>query len=312
MVGKRAVCSLARSRHGRDVTRHERLPGELSAYAQSAATVTAIRVEGNKRIEPETVRTYLTFNVGDPYDLAKVDESLKALFATGLFQDVRIRREGGTVVIVVVENPIVAKVAFEGNKQVEDDSLSSEVQLKPRTVYTRARVQADVQRILDVYRRQGLYATQVDPKIINLENNRIDVVFEINEGPSTKVRAINFIGNVAFSDSQLRYVISTTQTNLLSFLKSTNIYDPDRLNLDRELLRQFYLKNGYADIRVLSATADLDRDGQGFFITFAIDEGEKYRFGDIDVEIGTAPSRPQSVATGLPDPIRARLRRSKS
>ena len=211
-------------------------------------------------------------------------ESLKALFATGLFQDVRIRREGGTVVIVVVENPIVSRVAFEGNKEVEDDALTAEVQLKPRTVYTRARVQADVQRILDVYRRQGLYAAQVDPKIIKLENNRIDVVFEINEGPTTKVRAINFIGNTAFSDSQLRYVISTTQTTLLSFLKNTNIYDPDRLNLDRELLRQFYLKNGYADVRVISATADLDRDGRGFFITFTIDEGAKYRFGDIDIE----------------------------
>ena len=263
--------------------------GELSAYAQAGPAVGAIRVEGNKRVEPETVRTYLTFNVGDPYDLAKVDESLKALFATGLFQDVRIRREGSTVVIVVVENPIVSRVAFEGNKEVEDDALTAEVQLKPRTVYTRARVQADVQRILDVYRRQGLYAAQVDPKIIKLENNRIDVVFEINEGPTTKVRAINFIGNTAFSDSQLRYVISTTQTTLLSFLKSTNIYDPDRLNLDRELLRQFYLKNGFADVRVISATADLDRDGRGFFITFTLDEGPKYRFGDIDVET-TLPS----------------------
>ncbi|MGC2410779.1 MAG: outer membrane protein assembly factor BamA [Methyloceanibacter sp.] len=258
--------------------------GELSAHAQSAGTISAIRVEGNKRVEPETVRTYLTFNVGDPYDLAKIDQSLKALFATGLFQDVRIRREGSTVVIIVVENPIVAKVAFEGNKEVANDSLVSEVQLKPRTVYTRARVQADVQRILDVYRRQGMYAAQVDPKIIKLENNRIDVVFEINEGPTTKVRHINFIGNSAFSDSQLRYVISTTQTNWLSFLKGTNIYDPDRLNLDRELLRQFYLKNGYADVRIVSAIADLDRDGRGFFITYTVDEGQRYRFGDVDVE----------------------------
>lgn len=258
--------------------------GSTPAYAQSAGTIRAIQVQGNKRVEPETVRTYLTFTVGDPYDLAKVDESLKALFATGLFQDVRIRRDGSTVTVVVVENPIVAQVAFEGNKEVEDDALVAEVQLKPRSVYTRARVQADVQRILDVYRRQGMYAAQVNPQIINLDNNRINVVFEINEGPSTKVRAINFIGNSAFSDSQLRYVISTTQTNWLSFLKSTNIYDPDRLNLDRELLRQFYLKNGYADARILSATADLDRDGRGFFITFTIDEGEKYKFGDIDVE----------------------------
>jgi outer membrane protein insertion porin family len=256
--------------------------GESSAYAQGI--IQDIRVEGNKRVEPETVRSYLTFSTGDAYDPAKVDESLKALFATGLFQDVRIRREGSTIVIVLLENPIVSRVAFEGNREVEDETLAAEVQLKARAVYTRARVQADVQRILDVYRRQGLYAAQVDPKIINLDNNRIDVVFEISEGPSTKVRAINFIGNSAFSDSQLRYVISTTQTNLLSFLKGTNVYDPDRLNLDRELLRQFYMKNGYADVRIVSATADLDRDGRGFFITFTIEEGERYRFGPIDVE----------------------------
>jgi len=256
--------------------------GDLSAHAQGV--IQNIRVEGNKRVEPETVRSYLTFTAGDAYDPAQIDESLKALFATGLFQDVRIRREGSTVVIVVEENPIVARVAFEGNREVEDDTLASEVQLKARAVYTRARVQADVRRILDVYRRQGYYAAAVNPKIINLDNNRIDVVFEISEGPTTKIRAINFIGNEAFSDSQLRFVISTTQTNLLSFLKGTNIYDPDRLSLDRELLRQFYLKNGYADARILSATADLDRDGRGFFVTFTISEGERYRFGAIDVE----------------------------
>lgn len=256
--------------------------GDFSAHAQGV--IQNIQVEGNKRVEPETVRSYLTFSVGDTYDPAQIDESLKALFATGLFQDVRIRREGAAIVIVIVENPIVSRVAFEGNKEIEDDTLASEVQLKPRAVYTRARVQADVQRILDLYRRQGMYAAQVDPKIINLDANRIDVVFEINEGIATKVRAINFIGNSAFSDSQLRFVISTTQTNILSFLKGTNVYDPDRLSLDRELLRQFYTKSGYADVRIVSATADLDRDGRGFFITFTIDEGERYRFGLIDVE----------------------------
>jgi len=257
--------------------------GDLSASAQSAV-IRSIVVEGNRRVEPETVRSYLTFSSGDTYDPAAVNQSLKTLFATGLFQDVRIRRQGSTVIIVVVENPIVSRVAFEGNREIEDDTLASEVQLKPRAVYTRARVQADVQRILTLYRRQGLYAAQVNPKIINLDNNRIDVVFEITEGPTTKVRAINFIGNHAFSDSQLRFVITTTRTNWLSFLKSTNIYDPDRLSLDKELLRQFYMKNGYADARVVSATADLDRDGRGFFITFTIEEGEKYHFGNIDIE----------------------------
>jgi outer membrane protein insertion porin family len=256
--------------------------GDSSAHAQGA--IQNIRIEGSKRIEPETIRSYLTFTAGDTYDAAQIDESLKTLFATGLFQDVRIRREGGTVVVIVVENPIVSRVAFEGNREVDDETLAAEVQLKPRAVYTRARVQADVGRILAVYRRQGLYAAQVDPKIINLDNNRIDVAFEINEGPTTKVRAINFIGNHAYSDSQLRYVISTTQTNILSFLKGNNIYDPDRLNLDRELLRQFYLRSGYADIRITSATADLDRDGRGFFITFTVEEGQRYRFGAIEIE----------------------------
>jgi outer membrane protein insertion porin family len=257
--------------------------GELSASAQGAV-IRSIVVEGNRRVEPETVRSYLTFSTGDTYNPAEVDQSLKTLFATGLFQDVRIRRQGGTIIVIVVENPIVNRVAFEGNEEIEDSTLASEVQLKPRAVYTRARVQADVQRILHLHRRQGLYAAQVEPKIIRLDANRVDVVFEITDGQSTKVRAINFIGNRAFSDSQLRYVITTTRTNLLSFLKNTNIYDPDRLNLDRELLRQFYLKNGYADARIISATADLDRDGLGFFITFTIDEGERYRFGYIDIE----------------------------
>jgi outer membrane protein insertion porin family len=271
--------------------------GDFSAHAQGV--IQTIRVEGSKRIEPETVRSYLSLTAGDTYDAALIDESLKTLFATGLFQDVRIRREGGTVIVIVVENPIVSRVAFEGNREVDDETLASEVQLKPRAVYTRARVQADVGRILNVYRRQGLYAAQVDPKIINLDNNRIDVVFEINEGPTTKVRAINFIGNHAFSDSQLRYIISTAQTNILSFLKGNNIYDPDRLNLDRELLRQFYLKSGYADIRITSATADLDRDGRGFFITFTIDEGPRYRFGVIEIESALPSLRVEELSRYL-------------
>ena len=270
--------------------------GEFSAHAQGAS-IQAIRVEGNKRVEPETIRAYLTFAPGDSYDPAQIDESLKVLFATGLFQDVRIRRDGGTIVVVVVENPIVSRVAFEGNREVDDEALIAEVQLKSRSVYTRARVQADVQRILNVYRRQGLYGAQVDPKIINLDTNRIDVVFEISEGPATKVRAINFIGNSAYSESQLRYIITTSQTNILSFLKGNNIYDQDRLSLDRELLRQFYMKNGYANVRIVSATADLDPGGRGFFITFTIDEGERYRFGTVNVE-----SALPSLNTGLLGP----------
>lgn len=255
-----------------------------AANAQGAAVIRSIVVKGNRRVEPETVRSYLQFAPGDRYSPVKANDSLKALFATGLFSDVRIGRRSTTVIVTVVENPIVNRVAFEGNAEVKDDALVAEVQLKARAVYTRARVQSDVQRINDVYRRQGRFAARVEPKIINLPHNRVDLVFEIQEGPKTTVRSIAFVGNDAFSDSQLREVITTTETGLLSFLKSTNIYDPDRLNLDRELLRQHYLKTGYADARVVSAVADLDRDGEGFFITFTVDEGEQYRFGNIDLE----------------------------
>ncbi len=253
------------------------------AYAQSV-TIRAIRVSGNRRVEPETVRSYLRFTIGDRYSEFKVDASLKALFATGLFSDVVIDLQGNVVLITVVENPVINRVAFEGNSEVDNDTLKTEVQLKPRAVFTRSRVQSDVQRILDVYRRQGRFAAHVEPKTIQLAHNRVDLVFEITEGIATKVKSINFIGNSAFSNSQLRDIITTTATNWLSFLKPTNVYDPDRLNLDRELLRQFYLKNGYADARVVSAFAELDRDGSGFFITFTIEENQLYTFGDVRVE----------------------------
>lgn len=269
------------------------------AYAQSGGVIRAIRVEGNRRVEPETVRSYLQFSTGDRFDEGAVDESLKSLFSTGLFADVQIRMSGGTAVVTVVENPIINRVAFEGNDEVDDDTLKSEVQLKPRGMFTRARVQSDVQRILDVYRRQGRFAARVEPKIIQLEHNRVDLVYEINEGPDTKVKSINFIGNNAFTDGQLEDVITTTETGFLSFLKPTNIYDPDRLNLDRELLRQFYLKNGYADARVISATADLDQAGNGFFITFVVEEGELYTFGDITVDSALASVNPETLYSEL-------------
>ena len=263
--------------------------------AQADSSIQRIRVAGNRRVEPETVRSYLRFNIGDAYDPGKVDQSIKSLFATGLFSDVRIDREGAGVLVTVVENPVINQVAFEGNKEVEKETLRNEVQLKQRAVYTRARVQADVQRILDVYRRQGRFAARVDPKIIELDNNRVNLVFEIDEGGATKVKAINFIGNRAFSDSQLRDIITTSQSGLFDFLKGTNIYDPDRLALDKELLRQYYMKNGYADVRVVSAGAELDRDGSGFFITFVIDEGELFNFGTIDIQSSLAPVDPKSL-----------------
>jgi outer membrane protein insertion porin family len=257
-----------------------------SSAAIAQGVVRSIEVEGNRRVEADTVRSYLQFNVGDSYDAGKVDGSLKALFATGLFADVSIDSNGSVVIVKIVENPVVNQVAFEGNSEVDTDTLRNEVQLKPRTVFTRARAQADVQRILDVYTRQGRFAASVEPKIIELEQSRVNVVFEIVEGGATKVKGVNFVGNSAFNDEQLRDIISTTQQGWFDFLKGTSIYDPDRMNLDRELLRQYYLKNGYADARVTAAQADLDRDGSGFVITFAIEEGLQYNFGAVTVENG--------------------------
>jgi outer membrane protein insertion porin family len=263
----------------------------VPAEAQGA-TIRAINVSGNKRVEPETVRSYLQFSVGSPYDPAKVDGSIKALFGTGLFSDVRIDRSGADVIVTVVENPVINQVAFEGNSEVDTDTLRNEVQLKPRSVFTRARVQADVQRVLDVYRRQGRYAATVEPKIIELEQDRVNLVFEIAEGGATKVKGIHFVGNKAFSDNQLRDVVSTTEKGWFDFLKGTAIYDPDRMSLDRELIRQYYLKNGYADVQVTAANAELDRDGSGFFITYSIEEGEAYQFGGINIESTVAAIDP--------------------
>ncbi len=267
--------------------------GVTAAHAQSV--IREIRVEGNRRVEAETVRSYLQFSTGDSYDAGKVDASLKALFSTGLFSDVSIDQVGSAAVVTVVENAVINQVAFEGNSEVDTDTLRAEVQLKPRSVYTRARVQADVQRILDVYTRQGRYAAAVEPKIIELEQSRVNLVFEITEGGATKVKGINFTGNSAFSDTQLRDIISTTSSGWFDFLKGTSIYDPDRLNLDRELLRQYYLKNGYADARVVAANADLDRDGSGFVVNFAVEEGELYTFGSVAVENSLAGVDPVAL-----------------
>ena len=255
------------------------------ASDQAGAVIRDIKVTGNNRIEPETVKPHLKLAKGDRYDTHKADESLKSLYATGLFKDVNINLRGSTLVVSVTENPLIARVAFEGNKDIKPELLTKVVQTKTNGTYSRAKVEADVQRILDLYRRQGYYTVQVDPKMIEKDHGRVDVVFEIKEGPETKVMAINFIGNASFSDAELRGVISTSQSGLLDFLKPTAFYDPDRLNYDRELLRRFYVKNGFADMRVVSAIADTDRDGKGFFVTFTVNEGPRYTFGALDLDV---------------------------
>lgn len=257
------------------------------AHAQSAGgRVSDIEVQGTQRIDPGTVRSYMLIQPGDLFDANRLDRSLKALFATGLFADVTIRREGDALVVSVVENPIINRIAFEGNKRIDDEELSREVELRPRVVFTRTRAQQDVQRIVEIYRRSGRYGVTVEPKVIQQEQNRVDLVFEIDEGELTPVQTISFIGNKRFSDSTLRGVIQTKEYAFYRFLSNADTYDPDRLSFDRELLRRFYLESGYADFRVLSAVAELTPNREAFVVTFTVEEGEPYNFGTIGFDIG--------------------------
>jgi outer membrane protein insertion porin family len=257
-----------------------------TAEAQSilaGGMIEEIRIEGAQRVDATTVRSYMRVNPGEPFDPVKIDSSLKSLFATGLFADVTLRREGSALIVVVTENPIINQIGFEGNLRIDDEILDAEVELRPRVVFTRTKVQSDLQRILELYRRQGRFAATVDAKVIQLEQNRVDLVFEINEGPTTKIQSINFIGNREFSDGSLRDEIATSETAFWRFLSTTDTFDPDRLTFDRELLRRFYLKEGYADFQILSVVAELTPDRESFIITFTLEEGVQYQVGEIEV-----------------------------
>jgi outer membrane protein insertion porin family len=253
------------------------------AQIPSGGTISEIRIEGTQRVEPETVKSYLRVSPGDTFDSQRLNQSLKSLFATGLFTDVTLRREGDALIVHVVENPVINRVAFEGNSKLKDETLNQEIQSKPRTVYTREKIKADVDRILELYRRSGRFAATVDPKIIRLSQNRVDLVFEINEGEFTGVRSISFLGNHAFSSDRLRGIISTKESRWWRFLSTSDTYDPDRLSYDQDLLRKFYLSQGYADFRVVSAVAELTPSRDGFLIAFTVEEGDRYKFGRIDL-----------------------------
>jgi outer membrane protein insertion porin family len=253
------------------------------AYAQTL-TVNSIIVQGNQRVESDTIRSYFRPGPNGRLDAFQIDEGVKALYSTGLFRDVRPSIQGGRLIITVVENPVINRIAFEGNKKVKDDQLRSEIQSKERGTLSRPVVQADVARLVEVYRRSGRFDIRIEPKIIELPNNRVDLVFEINEGGKTGVKSIQFIGNQVYSSYRLKDVIKTSETGLLAFLQTGDIYDPDRIEADRELLRRFYLKHGFIDVRVVSAIGEYDPSRRGFVVTFTIEEGEQYRFGSVDVQ----------------------------
>ena len=253
-----------------------------------AQTVASISVEGNRRVEVETIRSYFKPGPGGRLGQAQIDDGLKALIETGLFQDVRINQVGGRLVVTVVENAVIGRIAFEGNKKVKDEQLSAEIQSKPRGTFSRPMVQSDAQRITEIYRRSGRYDVRVTPEIIEQPNNRVDLIFTVTEGSKTGIRSIEFVGNVAYSSYRLKDVIKTRESNLLSFLGGADVYDPDRVEADRDLIRRFYLKNGYADVQVIAALTEYDPDKKGFLVTFKIEEGQQYRVASVDFQSSIA------------------------
>jgi outer membrane protein insertion porin family len=264
------------------------IAGALVSVPAAAQTVASIAVEGNRRVEVETIRSYFKPGPGGRLGQAQIDDGLKALIETGLFQDVRINQAGGRLVVTVVENAVIGRIAFEGNKKVKDEQLSGEIQSKPRGTFSRPMVQSDAQRIAEIYRRSGRYDVRVTPEVIEQPNNRVDLIFTVTEGSKTGVRSIEFVGNVAYSSYRLKDIIKTRESNLLSFLGGADVYDPDRVEADRDLIRRFYLKNGYADVQVIAALTEYDPDKKGFLVTFKIEEGQQYRVATVDFQTSIA------------------------
>lgn len=255
----------------------------ISYVEPSGTMIRDIKVVGTERIEPATVLTYLDIKVGDPMTQETLDSALKSLFGTGLFADVSLRQKDSTLEVTVVENPVINEIAFEGNDKIKDDELLAEIQLRPRQVFTRTKVQADTTRLYQVYRRNGRFAVNIEPKVIKLDQNRVNLVFEVDEGPVTYVKSVKFVGNTHFRDSKLLSEISTAETRWYKFLSTDDRYDPDRIAYDQELLRRFYMSEGYADFRVISATAELSKDKDYFYVTFTVEEGDRYRVGNVRV-----------------------------
>ena len=256
----------------------------VSVELAQSATVRQILVKGAQRIEIDTVKSYVLIREGDIFDVNRLDRSLKNLFATGLFSDVSADRRGDILIVKVVENPVINQIAFEGNDKVDNETLVSEVTLRARVIYTRKKIQEDVKRILTLYRRNGRFAASVEPKVIRLPQNRVDLIYEISEGSLTEVESIRFVGNKTFSDRKLRETIKTKETEWWRFLSNDDTYDPDRITFDSELLRRFYLSNGFADFRVTSALAELTTDRKDFFVTFTVNEGIRYTIDKVDMK----------------------------
>jgi outer membrane protein insertion porin family len=269
--------------------------GLVGAERADAAVVSSVSVSGNQRIEAETIRTYITIKPGESFTAFDIDESIKILYDTGLFQDVGINQSGSTLVVVVVENPVINSVTFEGNKKVDTNILEQTVQSKARGVHTAARLETDVRRIEEYYSRSGRSSARVQPQVVPLDNNRVDLIFIIIEGDRTGVASITFVGNSAFSSARLSRVVDTRTTNWLSWLNKRDVYSQEKLMADQEALRRFYLQHGYADFQVLGAEAVFDEAEGEYHITITVEEGPKYTFGAINIDSSIAGVDPAQL-----------------
>jgi outer membrane protein insertion porin family len=264
--------------------RHHHRPASPAAKpVPSGNTIEAIDVRGNRRIEAGTIESYMLLSPGDQFDQKLIDQSLKTLYATGLFKNVSITRAGSDLVVDVSENPVIAQVAFEGNHQLVNKDLLAIVSARPNAVYTAEAAEADRQAILDAYARKGYYSTTVVPQIIVLPENRVNLVFKIHDGRATFISRITFVGNKHYSEGTLRDVVSSRQSAWWRFLSSSDSYDPARVGLDQDLLRRFYERSGYPDIQLLNTEAELAPDRSSFYLTFVIDEGPRYRIGNVAI-----------------------------
>lgn len=274
---------------------------QIANAATSGNLINSINIEGNKRVEKRTIISYLGLKSGDSFSQIDIDASLKNLYSTGFFSDIQLLRSGNSLIVKVIENPIVNQVVFEGNSHIEATDLEKELELKSRSIYSKEKVQADVKRIIDIYRRGGRYNAVIQPKIIERDQNRVDLVYEINEGNVSYVEKISFVGNKKFSDNELRKIIRTEETRWYKFFSDSDKYDQDRLKFDQELLRRYYANEGFADFQVKSSHAELSPKKDAFYITFVVDEGVRYKLGEVKVtselKDGKAPDFSDIITT---------------
>lgn len=296
ILGGMPVAAMAQAKPGAAAT----AAADAALAAPAIEVIRSITIEGAQRLEPQTILSYIQLREGQPYTQAAADQALKDLYATELLADVSIQNNAGNVVIQVKENPIINRIILEGNKRIKEDKILPEIKMAPRQIFTRSKVRADVARIIELYKRKGRFAATVEPKMVELEQNRVDIVYEISEGPKSKVRQINVIGNEKFSAGELRSQMVTKQARFTRLFSSNTGYDPDRLAFDQQKLRQFYLTEGYADFRVVSAVAELTPDKKDFIITYVVEEGDRYKFGPVNVESQLRDFKSEDLKAKLP------------